>query len=111
MNKTENHQWDENKVNHYDKRKIHHLDEKVFNWMKKFISLVEIKSSIGWNKIYLLDIIIFSQLDENKIHQLDETKIHHFAEPKNPYFDERNLHNLEATVKYQFGENLYSSIG
>ena len=55
MNKTENHQWDENKVNHYDKRKIHHLDEKVFNWMKKFISLVEIKSSIGWNKIYLLD--------------------------------------------------------
>ena len=37
--------------------------------------------------------------------------IHQFAEPKNPYFDERNLHNLEATIKYQFDENLYSSIG
>ena len=74
MNKIENHQWDENKVNHYDKRKIHHLDEKVFNWMKKFISLVEIKSSIGWNKIYLLDINIFNQLDEIKIHQLMRLK-------------------------------------
>ena len=50
-------------------------------------------------------------MDENKIHQLDETKIHQFAEPKNPYFDERNLHNSEATIKYQFDENLYSSIG
>ena len=72
--------------------------------MKKFISLVQIKLSIGWNKIYLLDINIFNQLDENKIHQLDETKIHQFAEPINPYFDERNLHSLEATIKYQFDE-------
>ena len=59
---------------------------------------MEIKSSIRWNKIYLLDINILNQLDENKIHQLDETRIHQFAEPKNPYFDERNLHSLYSSI-------------
>ena len=75
MHKTKNHQRDENKVNNYDESKIHHFDEKVFNWMKKFISFVEIKSSIGWIKMYLLYINIINQMDENKIHQWMRLKV------------------------------------
>ena len=54
---------------------IDHAHQILWSIKPKIINSMEIKSSMEWNEIFLVDMNIFHQLDENRIHQWDVIKM------------------------------------